>query len=71
MAFLTGGFQPAKATPDDGFAAAIVPVDCAEHFSTFAANDYLRKAVVAAVTALFAIGAGLDYSPAYQFFLHS
>ena len=34
--------------PDDGFAAAIVPVNSAEHFATFAANDNLRKAVVAA-----------------------
>ena len=71
MAFLTGGFQPAKATPDDGFAAAIVPVDSAEHFTTLTANNNLSEAVIAAVTALFAIGAGLDYSPAYQFFLHS
>ena len=34
--------------PDDGFAAAIVPVNSAEHFTAFAANDNLRKAVVAA-----------------------
>ena len=35
-----------------------------------AANDNLRKAVVAAVGAFFAIGTGFDYSPAYQLFLH-
>ena len=71
MAFLTGRFQPAKAAPDDGFAATVVPMDSAEHFTTLTANNNLSEAVVAAVTALFAIGAGLDYSPAYQFFLHS
>ena len=70
MAFQSGGFQPADAAPDDGFAAAIVPVDSAEHFTAFAANDNLCKAVVAAVGALFAIGTGFDHSPAYQFFLH-
>ncbi len=68
MAFLTGRLQPAKAAPDDGFATAIVPVDSAEYFTAFAANDNLRKAVVAAVGALFIIGACLDNSPAYQFF---
>ena len=70
MAFLTGRLQPAKAAPDDGFATAIVPVDSAEYFTAFAANDNLRKAVVAAVGALFIIGACLDNSPAYQFFLY-
>ena len=49
MAFQSGGFQPADAAPDDGFAAAIVPVDSAEHFTAFAANDNLRKAMVAAI----------------------
>ena len=43
MAFQSGGFQPADAAPDDGFAAAIVPVDSAEHFTAFAANDNLRQ----------------------------
>lgn len=70
MAFLSGWLQSTDATPDDGFAAAIVPVDSAEHFTAFAANDNMRKAVVAAVGALFAIGACLDHSPAYQIFLH-
>ena len=56
--------------PDDGFAAAIVPVNSAEHFTAFAANDNLCKAVVAAVGALFAIGTGFDHSPAYQLFLY-
>ena len=40
------------------------------HFTAFAANDNLRKAVVAAVGAFFAIGTGFDHSPAYQLFLH-
>ena len=70
VAFLAGGFQPADAAPDDGFATSIVPVDSAEHFTTFATNDNLCKAVVAAVGALFAIGTGFDHSSAYQFFLH-
>ena len=71
MTFLAGGFQPADAAPDDGFADVIVPVDSAKHFTTFATNDNLRKAVVATVGALFAIGTGFDHSSAYQFFLHS
>ena len=70
MAFLSGWLQSTDATPDDGFAAAIVPVDSAEHFTAFAANDNLCKAVVAAVGALFAISACLDHSPAYQLFLY-
>jgi hypothetical protein len=37
----------------DGFAATVVPVNSAEHFTAFATNDYLCKSVVAAVTALF------------------
>ena len=59
MAFLPGRLQSTDAAPDDGFAAAIVPVDSAEHFTAFAANDNLCKAVLAAVGALFAIGACL------------
>lgn len=70
MAFLPGWLQSTDAAPNDGFATAIVPVDSTEHFTAFAANDNLCKAVVAAVGALFAIGTGLDYSPAYQLFLH-
>ena len=70
MAFMPGRLQPTDAAPDDGFATAIVPVNSAEHFTAFAANDNLCKAVVAAVGALFAIGTGFDHSPAYQLFLH-
>ena len=70
VTFLPGRLQPTDAAPDDGFAAAIVPVNSAEHFATFTANDNLRKAVVAAVGALFAIGTGFDHSPAYQLFLY-
>ena len=71
MAFLPGRFQSAEASPDNGFAATIVPMDSAEHFTAVTANNNLCKAVVAAVTAFFTIGAGLDHSPAYQFFLNS
>lgn len=71
MAFLTGRFQSAEAAPDDGFAAAIVPVDSAEHFTTLATDCNLCEAVVAAVAALFTIGAGLYHSPTNQFFLYS
>ena len=70
VTFLPGRLQPTDAAPDDGFAAAIVPVNSAEHFATFTANDNLRKAVVAAVGAIFAISACLDHSPAYQLLLH-
>lgn len=71
MAFFTGRFQPAKAAPDDGFAATVVPVDSAEHFTTLTANNNLSEAVITAVTSLFTVGTGLDYSPANQFFLYS
>ena len=70
MAFLSGWLQSTDAAPDDGFAATIIPVNSAEYFTAFAANDNLRKAVVAALGALFAISACLDHSPAYQFFLY-
>lgn len=53
VTFLSGWFQSTDAAPDDGFAAAIVPVNSAEHLTAFAANDNLCKAVVAAVGALF------------------
>jgi hypothetical protein len=71
MAFFTGGFKAANVAPDDGFAAMIVPVDSAEHFSAFSANNYLCEAVVAGVGSLLAIGAGFYHTPAYQFFLYS
>ena len=70
VAFLPGRLQPTDAAPDNGFAAAIVPVNSAEHYSTFATNDNLRKAVIAAVGTFFAIGACFDHSPAYQLILH-
>ena len=70
VAFLPGRLQPTDAAPDDGFAATIVPVNSAEHFATFAANDNLSKAVVATIGALFAIGTGFDHSPSYQLFLY-
>ena len=70
VAFLSGWLQSTDAAPDDGFAATIIPVDSEEHFTAFAANNNLRKAVVAVVGALFTIGACLDHSPAYQLFLH-
>ena len=71
MAFFTSRFHPAKALPDDGFAAMVVPVDYAEHFTTLTANNNLSEAVIAAVTALFGVGADLDYLHEYQFLLHS
>ena len=70
VTFLSGWLQSTDAAPDDGFAAAIVPVNSAEHLTAFAANDNLCKAVVAAVGALFAISTCIDHSPAYQFFLY-
>ena len=71
MAFFSGRFQPAKAAPDDGFAATVVPVNSAEHFTTITTNYYLCKAVITTVATLFAIGTGFDHSPAYQFVLYS
>ena len=46
-------------------------MDSSEHFTAVAANDNLREAVVAAITAFLTIGAGLNYSPAHQFFLYT
>ena len=63
VTFLSGWLQSTDAAPDDGFAAAIVPVNSAEHLTEFAANDNLCKAVVAAVGALFAISTCIDHSP--------
>ena len=71
MAFFTGRFQSADATPDDGFAATVVPVDSAEHFTTLATDNNLCEAVITAVTSLFTVGTGLYNTPAYKFFLHS
>ena len=51
MAFLTGRFQPADAAPDNGLAAAIIPMYSAEHFTALTANNNLCKTVLAAVTA--------------------
>ncbi len=62
--------QAAFTTPDDGFAASVVPVDAPEHFVAFATEDELGKAMVTAVAALASVGAGVHHSPAYQFFLH-
>ena len=41
-----------------------------EHFATFAENDDLGEAVIAAIAAFLAVGTGFDYSPADQFFLN-
>ena len=71
MTFKAGSFKPADAAPDDRFTATVVPVDSSEHFTAVAANDNLREAVVAAITAFLTIGAGLNYSPAHQFFLYT
>ncbi len=49
MAFLSGGFQPAEAAPDDRFTTAIVPMDSAEHFTAVATDNNLCETVVAAV----------------------
>lgn len=62
--------QAAFAALYDGFAAAIVPVNAPKHFIVLAAKDKLGEAVVTAVAALASIGAGMNHSPAYQFFLH-
>ena len=67
---MSGRLQSADAAPDDRFTATVVPVEPAEHFSALAADNHLGEAVVAAVTSLFAIGAGFNHSPAYQFFLY-
>lgn len=46
-------------------------MDSSKHLTAVAANNNLRKAVLAAVASFLSISAGLDYSPTYQFFLHA
>ena len=70
MALLAGGLQLTDAAPDDGFAAAVVPVNAPEHLTAVPTNDDLGEAVIAALATLLAVGAGLDHLPADQFFLH-
>ena len=41
-----------------------------EHLSAITADNYLRKAVIAAVGAFLPVGAGARHPPADQFFLH-
>lgn len=45
-------------------------MDAPEYFTAVAAENKLREAVVTDVAALPAIGAGMHYAAAYQFFLH-
>lgn len=71
MAFLTGRFQPAKTAPDDRFAASVVSMDSAEHFTALTANNNLSEVVVAVITTLFDVGTNPDDSPSYHFFLQS
>ena len=66
MAFLTGGFQPAKATPDDGLAAVVVPMNAPEEFSAVAAEDHLGKTMLAGEAAFLACRADVD-DPATDF----
>ena len=64
MTLQSGGFQSADAAPNDGFDTSVVPMEPAEHFSAFTADDDLGEAMVAAVAALLTTGAGLDHTPA-------
>ena len=41
VTFLSGWLQSTDAAPDDGFAAAIVPVYSSEHFAAVTANNNL------------------------------
>lgn len=46
-------------------------MDSSKHLTAVAANNNLRKAVLAAVASFLSISAGLNHSPAYQFFLYT
>ena len=70
MAFMPGRLQPADAPPDNGFAAAIVPMDSPELFTALAADNHLGKAMVAAICVLLPVRAGLYRASPNQFFLH-
>lgn len=67
MAFKAGGFKPADAAPDDGFAAVVVPMNSSEHFTAVTTNDYLREAMIAAVAAFLSVGAGFNNMSAHKF----
>lgn len=71
VAFQTCGLQPADATPDNGLDSSVVPVEPSEHFTVFTTDDDLGEAVVAAVAALFSVGAGIDHPPSHQLLLYS
>lgn len=71
MTFKTGSFKPADVALDYGFATVVVLEDSSEYFTAIAANDYLREAVVAAITTFLTIDAGLNNSYAHKLFLHS
>ena len=71
MAFMPGRLQSADAPPDNGFAAAIVPMDSPELFATLAADYHLGKAMIAAICVLLSVRAGLYRASPNQFFLHS
>lgn len=54
MAFFTGRFQSAKAAPDDGFVATVVPVDSLVKLSAFVAENDPGKTMLAEVAVVFA-----------------
>ena len=55
MADVTGGLQPAAASPDDGFAATVVPVNSPEEYAAFTAENHPGKTVTAEAAGPFTI----------------
>ena len=70
MADVAGGLQPAAASPDDGFAATVVPVNAPEEFTAFTAENHLGKTVIAGVAAPFTILSGMHKPSSCKLLLH-
>jgi hypothetical protein len=55
VADVASGLQPAAASPDDGFAATVVPVNSPEEYTAFTAENHPGKTVIAEAAAPFTI----------------
>ena len=63
-------FKAAYASPDDAFAAVVVPVDAPVELAAFSADDHLGEAVVAGVDTLLAGRGAVDISPSDELLLN-
>ena len=70
VADVAGGLQPTAASPDNGFAATVVPANAPEEFTAFTAENHLGKTVIAGVAAPFTILSGMNQPSSCKFLLH-